>query len=217
MRSPLVAALLVLTTTAAFAQPGQTPPPQPYPAPQPYPPAPQPYPPAPQPVQPYVPPPYAYQPTVQLTAEEARLLAKGEISSGTHFGGFAVGFLFGFGSGQAVQGRWSERGWIFTVGELASIVAMVVTIDDAFDNNCNDFESNCNDELSGGFVVSLIALMGFRVWELVDAAVGPSTHNRKVRELRARVGYPQPYYGMTPYLAPTARGDGGTAGITFRF
>src|SRR5690349_5932967 len=109
-RAAVTIAMLV-STTIATAQPAA----QPY-APQPYPqpnPQPQPYP------QPYAPAPYAYQPQ-QLTAEEYELLAEGEISEGAHYGGAALSFFFGLGAGQAVQGRWGETGWIFTLGEIGA-------------------------------------------------------------------------------------------------
>ena len=45
------------------------------------------------------------------------------------------------------------------------------------------------------------------------------THNRKVRELRMRMGIPQPMYTrITPFVKPNSdRTGGGVAGLTFRF
>lgn len=201
MRRTAVLVSLALSTSVAYAQPGSAPPPPPppvYRAPPPPPPA-----------------GYGYPQPVGLTADEQRILARGEISPGEHFGGALLGFFIGFGSGQAVQGRWTDTGWIFTVGEAASIAAIFVgvgnTADDCFDSSCNDTEN-------GGLIaVGIIGLVGFRVWEIVDSIAGPASHNRRVRELHMRLGYPQPsYYSVAPFVAPTRNG-GGVAGLTFRF
>ena len=235
--------------SAAHAQPGpdrrqgQPYPPQgqPYPAPQgqpypppqgqPYPPPGQPYPP-PYPVPPgqsypppagvMVPPPYQYVP-VQLTTDEQDLLNQGEITDGRHVGGILVSLFFGLGIGQAVQGRYGDTGWIFTVGEAASTVALIVgvvkTLDDCFDTfderGCHD-NSTGDALLIGGF----IGLAAFRIWEIADAITGPPRHNARLRQLRMRLGVPPVSLSrrLRPYMAPPLSRDGGaTAGLTLRF
>jgi hypothetical protein len=59
-----------------------------------------------------------------LTAAEQDLLNRGEISSAEHIGGGIAGAVIGLGIGQALQGRWAERGWLFTLGEGVSMVAL---------------------------------------------------------------------------------------------
>jgi hypothetical protein len=230
--------LLVLTVSASsvFAQPGAAPPPEPPPPPQ------QGYPQQGYPQQGYPqqgypqqgypqqgypqPQPYYQQPLqygqpmqVQLTPDEQSLLDRGFISEGQHIGGGVAALFLGFGTGQAVQGRWAEKGWIFTVGEAASIVLMfysvgkAISCDDGFDGY-----SNCGDNYFGLFMGSLLALSVFRVWETVDAFTAPPAHNRRVRQLRARLGMPVPMYTkLTPFLAPTRDRDGGVAGVSLRF
>jgi hypothetical protein len=230
MRTILAAlSTLVFLHGAALAQPGAQPAPapppaQPYPPPpaQPYPPPPaQPYPPP--PAQPYgqPPPPYGYQPQpVALTPDEQELLVKGEISDGQIIGGAAANFFIGFGVGQAIQGRWGETGWIFTVGGVASLTALIVGIGQSVD--CAFDDPNCDpnsDEGTGLIVAGAIGFVVFYAWGIVDAFTGPQAHNRKVRELRMRMGIPQPLYGrVMPYIKPSHdRNGGGTAGLTFRF
>ncbi len=198
------AALSVVATEVAHAQPGAAPPPPPVYAPPPPPPP------------GYAPPPPHYQPMPGgLSADDQRLLARGEISAGAHAGGGIASLFFGFGLGQAVQGRWGDTGWIFTVGETASIVAILVGINNEIED-CG-FNDDCDNDNDTLIVAGIVGIIGFRVWELADAFVGPSNHNRKVRELRLRLGYPPTqYYGLAPYVAPTRHG-GGVAGLTFRF
>lgn len=171
---------------------------------------------------------YGYRPApmpVQLSFEDRALLARGEISDGEMIGGIAANFLFGFGIGQAVQGRWSEKGWIFTLGEGASIGLMIYGLVRAIEETdvaTGDPRplrvATANADAGATMaLVGLVGYLGFHVWSLVDAATGPADHNRRVRELRMRLGMPLPMYTkVTPYVAPTTNG-GGVAGLTLRF
>ncbi len=213
--------VLVLFPGAVQAQPGQVPSADPTAAPDPGPPPmgppvmePQPYPPQPYPPQPYPgQAPYPYPP-VQLTPEEHQLLAEGEISLGQHAGGVVVNWLFGFGLGQAIQGRWSDTGWIFTLGEAAGITLMVAGLA----SSCFGCEGG-DDDGATLLVGGVIGYVAFHIWSIVDAATGPAGHNRKVRALKQRVGLPMhASQRVLPYVAPARDGGGGgTAGLTLRF
>jgi hypothetical protein len=202
--------LLVLGGTA-YAQPGAAPPPpvqQPYPQPQP---------------QQYPPPPYQYQPGygVPISREEHELLLQGEISDGAHIGGGVASLFFGFGVGQAVQGRWSDKGYIFTIGEVGTFALMIAGVVRTFDDcahDLNDGDDDCGH--SDGPPLIIVGALGFsvfRIWEIVDAFSGPSDHNRRVRELKFRLGIPvQVGARVKPFVNKT-RDGGATAGLTFRF
>lgn len=205
----LIVLSLVMASGVAAAQPyAQPPPSQPYYAPQ------QPYYAQPQPVQ------------VQLTVDEQWLLSRGYISNGEHLGGGVVSLFFGFGVGQAVQGRWSQKGYIFTFGEAASFGAMIygmVTLVSACHGNDDlYYEEYCDrrDERRGATLLigGALALGVFRIWEVVDAFTGPAEHNRQVRALRARLGMHDYSYArqLRPYVVPAGDG-GGVAGVSMRF
>jgi hypothetical protein len=84
-------------------------------------------------------------------------------------------------------------------------------------NACDDYEGSGND--SRGITVMAVGLIGFsvlRIWESIDAFPGPANHDRRVRELRMRLGQYPGYYSMAPYITPTGDG-GGTAGLSLRF
>jgi hypothetical protein len=208
MRLVLVG-MILLAATVANAQPyAQPPPPQPY-YPQPYP--------------TYYAPPAAQQ-QVHLTVDEQWLLSRGYITQGEHLGGGVVSLFFGFGVGQAVQGRWAQKGYIFTVGEIASFGAMIYGMAELFSacHGTDDpyYEEPCNHSAERRGATMLIggalALSVFRIWEIVDAFTAPSEHNRQLRALRGRLGYQDGYARVRPYVAP-AGDSGGVAGISMRF
>ena len=192
MRALVCGVILGLLATVASAQPGQ------------------------------VPPPYAYQPApppVMLTAEEQQLLLDGEISDGQHAGGVIAALFVGFGIGQAIEGRWSEKGYIFTVGEGLTSTVFVYGFFKTF-ADCIGNDTPC-DRASNGPELMLVGALGaavFRIWGVIDAVSGPGEHNQRVRALRMRVGGPQPYYGrLQPYVAPSQHGGGAVAGVGFSF
>ncbi len=226
MRTISSVVLLAMLGSVAHAQPAPAAPPQ-----QGYPPPQQGYPPPPQqgyPQQGYpqqYPPGYSPQQPpmqVQLTVDDQWLLQRGYISDGEYIGGGLVALFIGFGVGQAVQGRWGEKGWIFTLGEGVSIAALfygVVQALSCIDRNRTDGSGTCSgDEGVGVTLIGFAGFSVFRVWETIDAFAAPPEHNRKVRALRARLGMPEPMYSrLTPYVSPTRDRDGGTAGVTLRF
>ena len=198
MRALISIAIVGALVAGAQAQPGS----QPYPPPQPY------------------APPYGYQPPmqVQLTLDEQFLLERGYISQNQHVAGGIVSLFFGFGIGQAIQGRWSEKGWIFTLGEAATGTLFVYGMVDLL-GNC--FEGCSEQRERRGVTLMLGGLIGmtvFRVWEVVDAFAGPPAHNRRLRDLHMRLGMPVPMYTrLSPYVAPPRDGDGAVAGLSLTF
>lgn len=149
------------------------------------------------------------QPLPVMTAEDREILQAGPIESDAYAGG-VVGSLLGFGLGQAVQGRWHDTGWIFTVGEAASLVAVAYGLQG---KGC--YTSPCsNGPLHEDVAIGAIAtILAFRVWELGDAIIAPGLRNQRFRRVVNR--YNSPTYTMTPFLAP--RGDGALAGLGVRF
>jgi len=156
---------------------------------------------------------------VRLTVDEQWLLERGYISDGETMGGGVVALLFGWGLGHVVQGRWSQKGYIFTAGEGISgavmVYAMVGLMGDCFEG--------CSEQREDRYVTllaaSAIAAGVFRIWEIYDAFAGPGEHNARLTQLRVRLGLPQPLYTrITPYIAPSRdRDGGGVAGISLRF
>ena len=60
----------------------------------------------------------------------------------------------------------------------------------------------------------MLVFAGLRIWEVGDAALGPSLRNQRFDAVRAR--HPETY-SVLPYVVPTLSGNGGIAGIAMSF
>jgi hypothetical protein len=143
---------------------------------------------------------------LDLSPEEAELLARGEISPVKHVAGVGLALYPGFGLGHAVQGRWGQRGWFFTVGQVGSTMVLLTGI------------LSCGPDgklLSGrcpGADVGVAMVLGFKVWEVADAWIHPARHNRRVRALRETRGGTR----WSGFVAPTGTSSA-VGGLTLRF
>ncbi len=143
-----------------------------------------------------------------LSEKERDILQAGEISKSRYVVGGILGtWPLGFGIGHAIQGRYTDKGWIFTVGELGSISLAVAGLGDCWAGSRYE---TCN----GGLVFAgVMAYVGFKVWEIVDLWAGPPEHNRRYREIRGRMGEGEVTF--LPTLMPLA--DGGVLGVRMTF
>lgn len=97
--------------------------------------------------------------------------------------GIWAGGIFGFGIGQAIQGRYSESGWKWTLGEVATMGTMIAAASRA----CGDYTDTvverqngnsyyysvdrvCQNNGPGAAYVPLTVLgwLGFRIWQTYD-------------------------------------------------
>jgi hypothetical protein len=146
-------------------------------------------------------------PEVRLSVDEEALLKQGFISDGQQVGGGLAAAVIGFGVGQALQGRWFDTGWIFTLGDGGLTVVGTIGLFRAIEGDPR-----------GIALLALSAAGGtaFRIWGTIDAFAGPRAHNARVRELRARVARPPFYARALPYVVPAAR-EGAVGGLSFAF
>lgn len=126
------------------------------------------------------------------------------ISTGRTIGGSVAGLTLGFGTGHVIEGRWRERGWVFTVGEVLAAGIMTATVQGAVVESL----FKVVDVYSVGFLASAAVFAGLRVWEAEDVIAGPMRHNARVRAARQRM--------LVPVIAPRPEG-GMTAGLAMTF
>jgi hypothetical protein len=130
-----------------------------------------------------------------------------QISAPARIGGGLTAAIVGFGAGQAVQGRWLETGWKYTLSETA-VVGLTIGSAYAFApppctaRECGGGPGAGTFVIVGGFV----ALGVIRVLETYDAASARGAH-----PVRSHAGV-----SALPYVAPSQRGDGAIAGAVFR-
>ncbi len=125
---------------------------------------------------------------ISLTEQDKRLLEIGEISDTRYIVGGILGtYPIGLGIGHAVQGRWSDKGWIFTAGELGTATVFMIgalgCISNELNNGLNG-KDDCTGLSEAMVVTGIVGYIGFRIWEIVDVWSVPPSHNRKVRELQ---------------------------------
>lgn len=119
-----------------------------------------------------------------------------EVSKTNYYAGGVLGTLPGFGIGHAVQGRWMEKGWIFTAGEIVSAAGLVYfalnlfntlpTAKEIVDNYSENSESSKPISVStitnGALALVFLTLfLSFKAVETVDVW-SFSHHHYKVAE-----------------------------------
>ena len=147
-----------------------------------------------------------------LSEADRRALQIGEISDASYIiGGILATYPLGLGIGHAVQGRYADTGYIFTIGELGSLAVLVAGIGDCSDDWWDeDDDEDCN----GGLIfLGAAGYLGFRIWEAIDAWAVPPGHNRRVREIKARTGIASGEW--KGFVIPVQ--EGALAGISYRF
>lgn len=101
-----------------------------------------------------------------------------------------------------------DKGWIFTVGELASIAVLFSGVGDCWNSAISSYDS-CN---SGAIYLGAMGFVGFRIWEIVDVWAAPPEINRRYHELKSRM---EPRASLSPIILPTK--DGALLGLKMTF
>lgn len=172
---------------------------------------------------------YNAYPQRPLTEDEWRLVGDGEISAFRHVSGVLLALSPGFGLGQLAQGRWLDRGWIFTAGEAASLAMLYhgASPRDLCDTPAQELRSGtahlsapdpCRGDNNSDWMIAVGvgSYVALRVWEVIDSISGPTDHNNRVRALRRRAGFNTGEVGLAPFIAPS-RDGGAMAGLSARF
>ncbi|MBX3034963.1 MAG: hypothetical protein KF865_13670 [Bdellovibrionaceae bacterium] len=146
-----------------------------------------------------------------LSPEERRILQNGPINDTRYIiGGILGTYPLGFGIGHAIQGRYADRGWVFTAGEAGSLAVLFAGVGSCLDHG--DWNSERNSCNGGLMFLGLFGYVGFRVWEIIDVWAIPPQINRRYRELKSRLGE---RVSFEPFLLPQA--DGGRLGLRMRW
>jgi hypothetical protein len=154
--------------------------------------------------------------TAALSEEERKILDRGPIGTTAYVLGGVLGtYPFGLGIGHAIQGRYSDKGLIFTVGELASVGVILIGVADSCSSinySASSSSLNCNGSTTL-LALGLGAYIGLRVWEIIDLWAGPPEHNRRFEQISARDHKPQSR--LLPVIIPSS--DQLVMGLQFRY
>ena len=105
---------------------------------------------------------------------------EGGTPKGKYIAGGIVGTAVGFGIGHAIVGEYGSIGWVFTLTESASFLAILVgyglIVADAVD--CVDsYSSTCSESTPAAGLALVyggaLAMSGFHVWEVIDIWTRP--------------------------------------------
>jgi hypothetical protein len=98
--------------------------------------------------------------------------AKVPVPTGKYITGGILASTAGFGIGHAIQGRYNDKGWIFTATEATGAAMFLIGAGSCSEKT--DIYGTKKTECSnaGIGVVGLGVWIGFHVWEIVDAWAG---------------------------------------------
>ena len=123
-----------------------------------------------------------------LSEKDQNIIEMGEIGPGRYVLGGVVGSYIGLGLGHAIQGRYSSRGWIYTVGEVTSAGLIVVGIFPC-GLGSDSSASSASSASCLTFTIGMAGYIAFRAWEAVDLWVAPLIHNRKYRQIKKKLSH----------------------------
>lgn len=145
-----------------------------------------------------------------LSPEDQRILQRGEIDQGRYIAGGVVGTIAGFGIGHAIQGRYRDGGWVFTVAEGVSMGIYTVGLISMLGDSINNNKSSSSG--SGLIVAGAIGYLGFHIWEIVDLWVEPGKINARYHQLRRERGSQSSSTNW--HLYPTLVGEANAPGLS---
>lgn len=143
-----------------------------------------------------------------MSNEEQEIYLRGEMDKTKYIVGGILGtYPFGLGIGHAIQGRYAEKGWIFTAGEVGSLGVATASLVGCYSDTLTNH--NCN---LAPFVIGVYAYLGFRVWEIIDVWSTPLVQDNEYRRIRTKYNLSKK---IQPLIIPTEQGT--RLGIVYRF
>jgi hypothetical protein len=120
-----------------------------------------------------------------LTTDEIKIFQYGEISTGSLIGGGLLGTFIGFGTGHIVYGKYTSRGWMFTLGEFAALgIAAAGASKSVID--CTLSNANGCSNGFGLFIFGAVSFYALRIFEIIDVWTLPGVHNREFRAIQEK-------------------------------
>ncbi|MFK8139132.1 MAG: hypothetical protein AB8E15_12290 [Bdellovibrionales bacterium] len=114
----------------------------------------------------------------KLSPEDQSILMNGRIGPASWVTGPLASYLIGFGSGQAIQGRFNSDGLKFAVMDGVSVAVVLFT-----SVQCLESLGNCDGSL-GTITLAATVLAISRLWQLGDSVFSPIYYNKRFDYLK---------------------------------
>ncbi len=151
---------------------------------------------------------------IELNKEEIEVLDVGELGVPAYVLGGLIGTYPGFGIGHALQGRWSSKGWIFTVGEFVTGVILVMSAADCL---VDTVSGNPDCESRFYLTASAAGLIGLKVWEIFDVWYGGHQQRKKYKSLKDKIQSKNFITKYKPFIKPQFSTDSASLQIGMSF
>ena len=102
------------------------------------------------------------------------------IANARYIAGGVTSIMPGLGVGHAVQGRYMEKGWIFTLGQLGFLWGLWYFFVSGLDDDSGDTKKAMSIGERMTMTAFMFGLVGMKIWEMADAWI-PSLY-KKVSE-----------------------------------
>lgn len=103
------------------------------------------------------------------------------VDTGKYITGGVIASTVGFGIGHGIQGRYADKGWIFTATEAAGLGMMIAGANSCDDKVQADGSKKWKCDNEGLLFVGFGVFVGFHVWEIVDAWTGATPVDSNVK------------------------------------
>lgn len=103
------------------------------------------------------------------------------VETGRYITGGVLASAVGFGIGHGIQGRYAEKGWIFTATEAAGVAMVVAGVASCDDERQADGSKKWKCDNDGLILAGFGVWIGFHVWEIVDAWTGATPVDSNVK------------------------------------
>ena len=124
------------------------------------------------------------EPAVDPTTSYTKTLNKKE-----YIGGAFASMFLGLGIGHAIQGRWMDEGWFFTLGEGVTLGVILSSFLKGPTSNYSSFDITERvlwEVHNWSAYISLALFVSLRVWASIDTWVLPS-HIKVAQESRFQI------------------------------
>jgi hypothetical protein len=118
-----------------------------------------------------------------LNSKDREIWNRGPIDDKRYYVGGTVGTIFGFGLGHLMQDRYSDKGLLFTTGELGSILGGIL----APAILCGSTPSSTRDNCASNFsTAGLVSFSAFKIWEIYDLWRTPIVDKERYQLLKKK-------------------------------